>query len=375
MTPARAPIEILGAAEVLPAPEPVARPPLPGTACGAPAVYLCPETVGTGVIPPGEYRRLGRSQKLAMTAARLALAECAAPPLTGDRAALCVGTAVGIVEETAAFLENLIERNEAEPRPARFINSVHNSIASRMAIALTCRGENHTFTHQAVSFELALWQGVHLLRAGRADQVVVAGVDESSPYGVALGAVGGWWRAEAAPLHPLSDRKTGTLPGEGAGAVIICRADPAPKAGATRLALLRQEALPRRQSARPDPAVETQFIERALAQAGVRVAEVDFFLLSANGDARTDALYAGVLDALGGLAGRPVSYGTYKQWCGEFCTASAVGLALATQAVRQGALRDGLLAPGAPAPERAPRTVALYGFLETGYRSLCLVTA
>ena len=80
---------------------------------------------------------------------------------------MCLGTGFGEWAETLLFLENLVRLEEREPKPTRFANSVHNSLASQVAINFGLKGENHTLTQGPISFELALWQAAVLLQTGR----------------------------------------------------------------------------------------------------------------------------------------------------------------------------------------------------------------
>ena len=362
-------IEIIAAASVLPAPQPVLQPPLNGMGGDGCPVYTCADSVGAGIIAPAELRRIGRSQKMGLTAVRSALAR--RPNSAVDpNAAICVGTALGTLAETAAFLENMVERDECEPRPARFINSVHNAIASRIGISLGCRGENHTFAHQAISFELALWHAMHLLRTGRAREAIVCGADEWSPYVNAVGRARGWWRTNAQPLTPLrGDAQSGTLPGEGAGALILRKTEEA-STGALLLNALCMESLTIPHSGTKR---EVQFIRHALARANMDLSEVEMLLVGANGDARNDAAHAAVSTALSAEAGREVMCGTFKQLCGEFCTASAVGLVTAVEILR-GQKPAGEIITSHPPMPGPPRSILLYNWHETGCHSACLVT-
>jgi 3-oxoacyl-(acyl-carrier-protein) synthase len=231
---------------------------------------------------------------------------------------------------------------------------------------------------------LALWEALRLLAAGRAERVLVVGVDELSPYAITAGQEYGWWRRDAAPLAPMAaGGPPGTLPGEGAAALLLGRAG----SHGPRIAAIRVRPLPDPDFRRVNPEAEVEFIRGALDAAGKTLDGVDLFLFGANGDPRLDAVYAEVARVLGGLCG------VYKHLCGEFCTAPAVGVALAARSVRDGRLapeislpkafhewhrREGM-SPGYP-PEGAIRewpsggSVAVYHLHEAGYHSICLVT-
>jgi Beta-ketoacyl synthase, N-terminal domain len=101
------------------------------------------------------------------------------------RTCVAIGTELGSLNEATAFVENLILKNEAEPQPQRFTNSVHNALAAQVAIEFGLKGLNSTPTCQEVSFEAALWHAVQELRTG-ATTLALAGVaDELNPYAVA----------------------------------------------------------------------------------------------------------------------------------------------------------------------------------------------
>ena len=143
---------VLGVGLVLPEPRPVMLPAVKGAPVPG---YRCSELPDAGPVPARTLRRLGRTQRLALGAAHGAMKDCGGVP-DPESVAVSLGTGLGTLDETAAFLENLVEREEREPRPARFINSVHNAAAARAAMALGFRGENDTFVHECISFELAL---------------------------------------------------------------------------------------------------------------------------------------------------------------------------------------------------------------------------
>jgi 3-oxoacyl-(acyl-carrier-protein) synthase len=337
--------------------------------------YGLAEPPGVGLIPAGSLRRLGRAQRMALAAAHLAVKDSPVGLAAGEAGAVAAATGLGELGETAAFLENMIALGEREPRPACFVNSVHNSLASQIAMGLGLKGENHLFTHGPMSFELALWQALHVLGTGRAEQVLACGADSLSPYVLAAGRAFEWWRSDGAALAPMSEppvAKRGTLPGEGAAALLLARPRPAgPGERRARIAavLARPLHLPSFEAE-----AELGFMEQALAGARLALGEVGFVLFGANGDERLDAKYRQVALALASRLGRQMPWGVYKHLCGEFCTASALGVALAAQIVRRGRVPDELARPLAPAPDAPVANVLVYHLSETGQHSVCVVS-
>ncbi len=326
------------------------------------AAFLCRGDIGRTSIPARRIRRLGRLQRMGLAAA-LAAAEGRSAGAS-SQAAVCVGTGMGATWEVVEFLENMVQEREKHPRPARFINSVHNSLASQIAIFLGMQGENHTFTHNAQSFELALGHAAYLLAAGRADEVLCCGADALVSYVAAAGQRFGWWRARARPLQPLEEAPGELcLPGEGAAALRLRAPSDAPRRA--RVELLLEGTLGGRFKDCPAGA------RQALAGAGVQLGKGDLLLLGASGDAALDERYLRVARELERASEGPLGRAVYKQACGEFCSAASLGLAWAIQAVEAGQPGPELrcLRP----VEGRLRRVVLYHLSRTRFVSLMLV--
>ena len=118
-------------------------------------VYAIEGPVAKGMIPAGTLRRLGKIQKMALSSTWNAIDGCPVDYSNGD-VSVAVGTGLGSMNQTVSFLDNMFLHDEAFPKPTCFTNSVHNAVASQIAIVFQCRGENHTFTQNAMSFEGAL---------------------------------------------------------------------------------------------------------------------------------------------------------------------------------------------------------------------------
>ncbi len=363
-------VDVAGVGSIFPAPAPEMRA-LPQELGGEsyPA-YACAAAPGKDLIVPGKLRRLGRAQQLALGATLLAAPDGALPPDVGERGAVCVGTGLGETGSTAAFLKSVLGPGQRFPRPSHFINSVHNALASEIAMELGFKGENCTVTHGAISFELALRRAMFLLHARRCDAAVACGADEWTPYAVKFGQAHGWWRRSPDPLAPMAEAsaQAGALPGEGAAAFLLARPgfvpDPIARIAACAARLGRGEA---RESARV-------FLESLIAEAGAQWADIQLVVLGATGDARTDAAYSGVIEECLAAAGGNFAYAVYKHATGEFCTASALGTALAVEAVHTGALPDRLRLLHAAPAERITRAL-VYHASPSGYHGACLVAS
>lgn len=372
-------VDVLGAGAIFPASHPVSLELPPDLGEGNHFAYRCVPSPGKGILPPRRVRRLGRSQELALTAAHCAVGSCIAPPDLQDRGAVAVGTGWGELGNTADFLKDMIAPEQLAPKPTYFINSVHNSLASEIAIDFRMMEANHTFTHNAISFESALAEAMRMLWKGHARYALAAGVDKAAPYILPAGFGQGSWRRDEGPLSPMEatpGNLEGTLPGEGAAAFILARAGAVPKNQRfARVAIVRARPLRMEDITQIDAVEEAAFAARALEQCGLSPSEAGFLLLGANGEPELDSAYRRVLEAMSTAAGHPLGYGVYKHGCGEFATASALGLALAIDMVRTGEAPEGMrVLNSAPAPGSV-ENVLLYHLSPAGYHSLCVVTA
>ena len=338
--------------EVRPSPEPVASPPPAPLPEGEPwLAHRLEGSPGADLFPRARLRRLGRAQAMALSAVRLSLQSAEGRELAaaGDDVAVCLGTAWAELGVELAFLENMIRRGEKGARPTKFANSVHNALASQVALEFNFTGENHSFTHHNLSFEDALWQGRNLVARGRARRVVVCGVDALTDFLLLRG------RLLGEHVHP----------GEGAAALVLSKAEE------TRQHLARLDLVRARGSVKPgeiDTAEQAVFLEEAAAEAGIHPGGYHL-LTGANGDPSLDAAYrqvAGLLDPAGGV-------GVYRHLTGDFATASALGLALAVRSVSGGALPREIRLVLA-AETHAPRPVLLYHLNSDGSHSAIIVS-
>jgi 3-oxoacyl-(acyl-carrier-protein) synthase len=301
------------------------EPPLPP---GKVMAHSCGELAEAALLTASQRRRLCRMAKMALLAARRSHT-----PDPAQRLAVVMATGLGCLAEGAVFIENMIAKDESAPMPSRFPGSVHNAPAAQIAMDLGARALNAAPTAGEISFESALWLGLTQLATGQTDIALVGAVDELNKYPLSLGQRWGFWTSR-------------TLPGEGAMAATLARAETATArlAGVTAVRLGRYR--------RPfDAEREADWIAES-----VDLAAVDVVLSGAKGWPALDAPYAAVVEALSRRAGRTLRHDTYKQTCGEFHSASAFGFAAAVELVRAGS-----------------RGVLLYTLSPQGAKAVCCV--
>jgi 3-oxoacyl-(acyl-carrier-protein) synthase len=271
-------------------------------------VHTCgPLTDAATMLNPTQRRRLSRLQQMAIIAARKSHA-----PDANQRVAIAIGTGLGCLEDAGAFMENLISKDEREPMPARFPNTVHNAPAGQVAIDQNARAMNSAPTVGEITFETALWQGITQLAIDEADCALVGATDEADKYLLHIGQRWGVWNDT-------------TKPGEGTAVASLGLAEKisAPLARVTTVKLGRYR--------RPfDTSREAEWIAAATDLKNIGV-----ILSGAKGYPRLDPFYDSVVAELSRRAGKTLEHQTYKQLCGEFHAASAFGFSLAVKLAQE----------------------------------------
>jgi len=338
--------------------------------------YTCGDIGANEAIPAARRRRLGHLQQMALLAAKRSLPQGLPAWLAPDRVCAAIGTGLGCLGETAAFVENMLVNEERAPLAGRFANSVHNACASQLAIEFNLRGLNSTSTHREISFEAALWHGANELRQGRADMALAGAADELSPYAQAVGERWGWWDGNAPAIRPFGRELKGRrrpLPGEGAAVFTLVRDGQGPPPLA-RLRSVRFGRFAAPAGGPPEAQGEAAWIRETLERDGVALASADLLLTGASGWPPWDDACREVASVLSVLRGRELNCGAYKQACGEHYSASAFGFFVALGLVR-GEIEPGLCLAGADTGARPPRTVLLYTLAPGGSHALCCVCA
>jgi 3-oxoacyl-[acyl-carrier-protein] synthase II len=132
---------------------------------------------------PRERRRMDKVSQLAVVACRTALAAAGAD---GDAEAVAatgvvLGTGIGPMESGERFTVPVLSEGAAEANPAVFPNTVHNGAAGQVAMALGTKGPTSTLTSGHAAGAAALGVAYDMLRAGRAERLLVPAVEAFSP--------------------------------------------------------------------------------------------------------------------------------------------------------------------------------------------------
>jgi hypothetical protein len=285
----------------------------------------CVEPDYATLIEPKLIRRMSRIIRMGVAAGVQCLRQAGISP-----DAIITGTAYGCLEDTTVFLQRMVDNKEEMLTPTAFIQSTHNTVGAQIALMLQCHGYNNTFVHRGFSFESALLDAQMLLEDGEADTVLVGGVDEITDTSHSiLSRFGLYKQAISSNLELFNAPGKGTINGEGAAFFLLSRT-PGPG-----VKLSGPDNL-----YKPSGTAEIlSFIGSFLDRQGLQSADLDLVLTGRNGNLAEERGYDAIETAA--FPGTPIE--PFKQLCGEYPTASAFGLWLASAIAGAGQARRILL--------------------------------
>ncbi|RVU91492.1 3-oxoacyl-ACP synthase [Flavobacterium columnare] len=269
------------------------------------------------MIPPAMIRRMAKGVKMGIFASNKALAEA---ELTYPEA-IITGTGMGCVEDSEKFLKAIIDNQEQFLTPTSFIQSTHNTVAGQIALGLQCKSYNFTYVNGAVSFETALLDGKMQVETGEASSVLIGGVDETSAHTLELfKLVDVIKKEDEQPFQVKNATTAGVVFSE--GATFFALDNVAKDTTYAKLdAISMKNVL--------DKAEVQDFVTSFLADQQMDSSEIDAVILGYNGDVNFDGYYDEVASL---FVNTPQLY--YKHISGEYNTASAFGLWVASHVVK-----------------------------------------
>jgi beta-ketoacyl-acyl-carrier-protein synthase II len=316
-----------------------------------------PEEVGRGA-----SRRLDRYTHLALIAAREAVAASGLPigddgfdADLGDRVGVILGCGIGGVGTWEEQHQSFLERGRVSP--FMIPKMLSNMAAGQVSIDVRARGPNLTVNTACAAGATALHLGRDLLRSGTADVVIAGGAEAGvTPLGAAA----------FAQMHALSRRddetasrpfdvdRDGFVMGEGAGILVLERADDAAARGATVLARIAgagASADAHHQTAPPeDGGGAVLAMQRALRDAGADPADVDHINAHGTSTPLNDKAEALAIRTVFAAAADGIPVTSTKGVTGHLLgAAGAVEAAFSILAIR-----DGLIPPTANLVTRDP---------------------
>ena len=127
-------------------------------------------------IPVAALRRLSTILRMGITASKACQEK-----VSREFDAISVGTALGCLTDTEKFLVTINTVSGDILSPTAFIQSTHNTISGQISLDLKNHAYNMTHTQNALSFEVALKDGLLCIDEGK-NSVLVGAADEAIPF-------------------------------------------------------------------------------------------------------------------------------------------------------------------------------------------------
>jgi 3-oxoacyl-[acyl-carrier-protein] synthase II len=304
-------------------------------------------------LSPLVYRKMGRSSRLSVVASLEALQDSKLPidDTHRDRIGVIVGTGYGNSGLTDEYFVSFMEGGPSGANPLLFADTVPNTAGSHISLHHRLRGPITTFCQNLISAELAIDYACRLLMDGRAEAMLVGGVDELSPIVMHAFSV---VRALNPSPEPIIGQ--GMVLGEGACVLVLERreealarkapvygeiAGVAPNSGVTTPGHLEAEGRSMRRALR-----------ECLDLFGDEGRIPDLISLSANFSRELDPLEFQVLQDLLGDSLPRIPLTPLKYFAGEYAGSGALRLALVLLSIRDQVIPPSIkpeeLIPGTP---------------------------
>jgi len=299
-------------------------------------MLFCIDPVYKDFINPLQLRRMSRTLRMGVTAAKICLLDSGIEMPD----AVITGTGFGCTEDTEKFLLSILNNNEQHITPTAFIQSTHNTISGQVAIMLKCREYNSTYVNRGFSFESALLDSLMLIEEKNAENVLVGGFEENSVnLQTTFGKVGIWKKEQISSLKLLENKTPGTISGEGSAFFMLTG-----KKDEHNYALLNDLSM--LYKPKTDAEVESH-LNDFLRKNHINPSEIDLVIYGLSGDEGTDGIYHTIRDSL--FKNSASAY--FKHLCGEYYTASAFALWMAANIIKKKVVPQSVVLDAKPASE------------------------
>ncbi len=260
-------------------------------------------------IKPAMIRRMSNGVKMGVVASAIAMKKAAVELPE----AIITGSGMGCLKDSEKFLENIINNDEQYLTPTSFIQSTHNTVGAQIALGLSCKAYNVTYVHQATSFESALMDAMLMMDEGT-QPVLVGGVDEIGPHTTGNHKLMDHVKKEEdLSKGVLQSNSKGSVFSEGAQFFVLDK-----KKTKNSYAQLIDVAI-------YDDLTEKEVsikLHQFLKNNHLKAKDIDVVITGNNGDVDFDTYY----DAFQKKDFKNTQQLYYKQFSGEYNTASAFGL-------------------------------------------------
>jgi len=290
-----------------------------------------------------------RFAQYAIAAAVQAVDDCGIPEFDPERTGVVIGTACAGVETLAESQRGLDTEGPSGVDRKLQLKAWPNMAAGQIALRWKLHGPLLTVSTACASSIDAIGAAARLIERGDCD-VAIAGGSDASRTQLTLIAAGryGMYASQPDPLkacRPFNTERFGIMGGEGAGVVILERADLAEARGANILGYVRGYASLsdsyHPSSSYPDGRWETRTMEKAIDDAGLPGGsdDVDALIAHGTGTPVGDVAEINAINTVFGGRDQPLKVSSIKGHVGHTAGAAGVmGVMAALYSMKESAL-------------------------------------
>jgi len=309
----------------------------------------CGDAIELQCVSPRDARRLDRCTRLALAAAEEAVADAGLDSVPDrDRVGVAIGTSIGGIETIVGAHDTLREHGPRRLSPFLVPMCLGNMSAGYVSMVWRLRGPIRCPVGACATGAQALGTAMRLIERGEADAVVAGGTDAALlPVVVAaFAAMRALSTRNDAPeraSRPFDLERDGFVIGEGAGVLVLESLETALARGARPRAELLGfgEAADAEHPASPaeDAGGARLAMERALADAGLAAAQVDYLNAHATATPAGDRSEAAAVRAVFGSHADRLPVSATKSMTGHLLgAAGAVEAILCVRSLETGVL-------------------------------------
>lgn len=287
-------------------------------------------------IPPSLLRRMGKAVRMGIGAGLPLIKNH--PDIEG----IIIGTANGGLEDCIRFLNQIVDYEEGVLTPTNFVQSTPNAVAGQLALMGEKTGYNSTHTNGSLAFDNALMDAQLVLESSEKPmELLIGAVEEISDYNYNIDTLNKHYKAESITNAGLVRSTTdGSLCGEGATMFVVSNQ---PDNAIAKVVDLLQICFPEKDEL-------SDLIAQFLKKNEIPPNEIDVLLFGNSGDGRSDHWYNDLKNQL--FPTKEIT--TFKQFSGDYRTASAFGCYLAVKLLQGNNLIHGFESL------KKPKTILVY---------------
>ncbi|WP_326769255.1 beta-ketoacyl-[acyl-carrier-protein] synthase family protein [Streptomyces sp. NBC_01591] len=293
------------------------------------------------LLPRAEARKLDRGEQVAILSAREAWQDAGAPQVEPERFAVVIGTGTGGVLTTLGQDDVFERAGIRRLSPFTVPMLMPNGPAAWVSMDLGAKGGARTLVSACASGAEALALGQDLIRSGRADAVVAGGVEAClHPFTIAAFAQMKALSTQSVDpetvSRPFDVKRSGFVMGEGAGMMVLERAEFARARGARAYGTLAGSAVSSSANhiTASDAEGQAFAMELALRDAGLAPADIGVVHAHATSTESGDLAEA---EAIGRVIGSHAAVTATKSMTGHMMGASGtIGAMAALFALKNG---------------------------------------